>query len=233
MVILQTGRIIDHVLLFSPLKLNLRTVLLMARSVWPYGNVQQDKEGVSMGAVNYCAKHQVKSCKGSNYQNFHSPIFRILSNYNGGLGCDMVNEENYNRWLSFDPVSEEYNKRFLEVVQGSIKYKVSFPRVYHRKFWKRFCEEHKREILLSDSELENLIVKNYKKFVENLNIFINFQPELRYMTLDEQINLYYVYFHQRDFEKRSEYERTRINKKRSELIKKYNLNLKDISYEHF
>lgn len=235
MATLLTGRIIEnHVLFFSPNKLRLSDVLFIARSCWPYGNVQQDDQGVRMGAVNYCAKHQVKSCAGSVFQKNNAPIIRCVSNWCGSIGADMTkNDEYYNLWLQTDPATGEPNHRYLEVTQGSINYKVAFPAAYHRKFWERYCKETGRDVLKTDVELENLQRKSFEKFLLEFEKFVHSQPGLVNFTLEDQIDLYYTYYHKKDYQQRSNYERLRQSKKLSELQEKYNFNKKSIPYEHF
>lgn len=234
MEILLIGRIINHVLLFSPLKLRLVDVLNIARSCWKYGEVHQDYEGVSMGAVNYCAKHQVKSCAGSVYQKTYAPLIRSVSNYCGSLGSDMVdNDEYYQRWMHVDPSTDEPDLRYLDVIQGSISYKVRFPEAYHRKFWERYCRELNRDRLKTDFELEKLQKKSYEKFLLEFEKFVSSRRDIQELDFDAQLDMYYTFYHKKDYEQRMNYERLRLSKKRSELMTKYFNHKKDIPYEHF
>lgn len=233
MEILLIGRIIDHVLFFSDLKINLERVLRLARSVWPYGNVQQDKQGVRMGAVNYVAKHQVKSCQGSDFQKRNGKIFRLLSLKDGSIGSKIAESEiGYNRYFHTDQ-NGEFDQRYFENVQGTIVYKVPIPEAYRRKYWNRYCEFYGRDKNLTDSEIDRITERSGKKFFSGFEKFLSCHSDVRNMDFEVQLNLWYLSMSRDDYIQRMDYEDKRVKKKKSDLYKKYSLTLNSIPYEHF
>lgn len=123
-----TNRPHYHMLLFVPFPLNNVDMKGILQGCWPNGAVDIG-ENFSDACTNYIAKHQVKDCLGSQFQNKVSPIFKRVSRYKGGIGVNqMVNDSKIVN-LFFDDEKE----KSIDLQQGLLKFKVGIPRAVRRK----------------------------------------------------------------------------------------------------
>lgn len=148
-----------HVIVLFPKEIHKLDLVNSASFLWPYGNLNVQSH-LSAAAQNYIAKHQVKDCCGTPFQQIASPIFAFSSRYNGGIGRalkdDHIMKRRYIRSLQTGDKSECYYNN----PQGSVVYKIPIPR-FLKKTWHEEC--------FNDSELailETESLKNAKKYVE-------------------------------------------------------------------
>lgn len=153
-----------HAIVLFPKEIHKLDLVNSAHHLWPYGNFNVQSH-ISAAAQNYIAKHQVKDCSGTSFQQIASPIFAFSSRYNGGIGralkSDIVMKRRYYRKLKTGDSSECYYNN----PQGSVVYKIPIPR-FLKKTW--LTELHQSGCL-TDEELAILEVeslKNAKKYVE-------------------------------------------------------------------
>lgn len=220
-----------HALLFFPINLHKRDVEILIRSCWHYGN-SNVADDCRDAAINYVAKHQVKSDCGSTFQRRFAPIFKSVSTYRGGIGYNLSKDiSNYTRYIHKDD-NDEFDQRFFEVVDGSGRcYKIQFPRFLSRIFRKRYAKEQGITENLTDDELKKLSEKTTEIFCTELIKFISCEPDLKEMPLDLQTFEFYRHGKQQDYKDRQKYEITRFNKKRVSLLKKYGFTLNNNSDE--
>ena len=69
--------VIMHAIVLFPKELHKLDLVNSAQFLWPYGNLNVQSH-LSAAAQNYIAKHQVKDCCGTPFQQIASPIFCIL-----------------------------------------------------------------------------------------------------------------------------------------------------------
>lgn len=222
-----------HALLFFPISIHRQDVIKMCQELWPYGHVDVAKD-CRNAAVNYVAKHQVKSDSGSTFQRRFSPIFKSVSTYKGGIGCNLkYDESNYTRYKHVD-INNEFDQRYFTVIdsQGH-EYKIQFPRFLSNYFRKRYAAEKGITENLTDEELNDLSKKTKEIFCKEFIKFISCAPDLNNATRDTQLMEFYRSAKHADYMQRKSYETKRYNQKKMTLLKKYGFTLNDLSDEPF
>ena len=119
-----------HLLVFFPVKLHRRNVVDMFNVLWKYGRVDVGHD-VRTEAINYVAKHQVKSCSGSAVQRKFCPIKRIVSRKYGGIGRGMYTDESlYHRYIHTVEKTVKVGKDTYKIPQLNI---FSLPEILFEK----------------------------------------------------------------------------------------------------
>lgn len=152
-----------HMCVMFPREVHFMDVYNMVHRCWTLGcvNVQTIS---TVGACNYVAKHQVKECLGSEFQQEASPIFARYSVYEGGIGRIMKNDEVMKKRYLDSLVTRDKRYLYYTTKQKGVEYKVSIPR-FLIKFWHpdKFSTE---ELIMSQKEgFENL----HRFVLDNLN----------------------------------------------------------------
>lgn len=134
----------------------------------------------TVGACNYVAKHQVKECIGSEFQQIASPIFARYSIFGGGIGrClknDTVMRDRYLRSLK----TRDKSDLFYKTYQNGKMFKVAIPRMLI-KAWhpERFSTE---ELIMSQKEgFENLMQFVFDNLSDNLYLSDDFRDALQFL----------------------------------------------------
>lgn len=220
-----------HALLFFPLKMRRVDVQMLCRHCWKFGNVDVGKD-CRDAAINYVAKHQVKSCQGSALQRQLRPICKYVSRYNGGIGRSMINDASlYYDYCHTAPeynaitntYSDEFDKRVIRVQQGTQEFVVSMPRWLTKHFRERYARENNLTVNLEYDELRQLEKKSFENFFVNFETYRILHPEICSHDYDVQVQLYYTSMFYDDFKHRQDYEKARFAKKKSKLQLKYSL----------
>ena len=141
--------------LMFPRDIHWEDCINLVRRHWIEGNtnIQILK---TKGACNYVAKHQVKECTGSEFQQKASPIFARYSIYGGGIGRimkdDVVMKERYLKSLK----TRDRSMLFYTAHQDDKEYKVAIPRFLIKEWHPdRFTTD---ELIMSQKEgFENLM----------------------------------------------------------------------------
>ena len=217
-----------HGLLFFPIKVHRQDVINLIRECWHYGNadVAQDCRDA---AVNYVAKHQIKSDEGSTFQRRFAPIFKSVSTYRGGLGSNLkYDESNYTRYLHTDE-NGDYDQRWFEVVDNKgITYKFQMPRFLSAFFRRRWAEENNHTIGLDDDEIAKLSEKTAEKFFLEFTKFVSCTPDIQHLSEMEQRTEFYRYGKQKSYLQRRSYEVKRYSIKKCKMLRKYGYTLNDL-----
>ena len=177
-----TNRCHFHLIVFFPQDVHAADLEKYAKFLWPYGTMKVESH-ISPAAQNYVAKHQVKDCCGTPFQNLIAPIFSLSSRYGGGIGRalkdDYIMKDKYLKSVATGDKSENYYQN----VQGSIVYKIPIPR-FLKKTW--------HPDLFSDAEmsvLERESLKNAKKYIETCMLDQNdFSLHSQYVELIQDVN---------------------------------------------
>ena len=217
-----------HGLLFFPIKVHREDVINLIRDCWNYGHADVAKD-CRDAAVNYVAKHQVKSDEGSTFQRRFAPIFKSISTYLGGIGSNLkLDESYYNRYLHTDE-NGEFDQRFFEVVDNSGHlYKIQFPRYLSTYFRKRWAKEHDHTIGLDDDEVAKMSEKTCRKFCVEFLKFVSCTPEISNLSTMEQRTDFYRYGKQKSYLNRRKYEIKRYSIKKMKMLRKYGYTLNDL-----
>lgn len=117
-----------HSLFFIPEKISEMDIANLLKTCWSYGNIYVGYS-VEVAAINYVAKHQVKDCLGSEFQQKVAPIFARSSRYNGGIGYDL----RYDPTILYKYENMETEEQSIRIEDGCHEYYFSFPR-YVKKF---------------------------------------------------------------------------------------------------
>lgn len=174
-----------HGVIMFPRTIHFFDVYNLLARIWDKGNF--DLQAIdTQGACNYVAKHQVKDCKGSDFQQKVAPIFALQSVYGGGIGRILKNDEIMKRYYLDSLVTNDKSKCYYETFGGSKVYKVSIPR-FLIKTWhpQRFSDEE-----LTNSQDLNFI--NLFKFIfENLenNFYISGEKLAEFQALRHQFKI--------------------------------------------
>ena len=91
-----------HLIVWFSKELHKMDLTNAAKFLWPYG-IMYVQSHLSAAARNYVAKHQVKDCCGTEFQNMVAPIFALSSRYKGGIGRIMKQDYNKKRVLMYRP----------------------------------------------------------------------------------------------------------------------------------
>lgn len=152
-----------HLIVFFPKEVRPTDLFQFRSFLWPFGEMKIESH-ISAAAQNYVAKHQVKDCLGTPFQQLASPIFALSSRYQGGIGRalkdDYIMKDKFLKSL----VTGDKSELYYHNTQGSIVYKIAIPR-FLKKFW------HLDR--LDDSEmsvLERESLKNAKRYIETCMI---------------------------------------------------------------
>lgn len=168
-----------HACILFPRDIHHEDCVRLVRSVWQNGctNIQPID---TVGACNYVAKHQVKECEGSKFQQLVSPIFARYSVYEGGLGRIMKNDnEMKQRYLDSLRTRDKLNL-YYKAYQDGHEYKVAIPR-FLIKSWhpSKFTDE---ELVMSQGEgfekLREFIFVNLK---DNFYLSDDFRDALQFV----------------------------------------------------
>lgn len=111
------------------------------KEVWKYGNI--DIQNVSAANINYIAKHQIKDCKGNEYQQKFSPIFSRMSRYSGGIGKQFLDNEN---------VVQYYKQNRFSGYVILNNYKIALPQFYRKKLFDKLTYDEYIQLLDSQQE---------------------------------------------------------------------------------
>lgn len=153
-----------HLIVFFPADVHAADIEKYAKFLWPFGTMKVESH-ISPAAQNYVAKHQVKDCCGTEFQNLISPIFSLSSRFGGGIGRILKDDYVMQQKFYSSLVSGDHSRLFYNNVQGHIVYKIAIPR-FLKKFW---MLEKSPSGLYSDDELsviERESLKNAKKYLE-------------------------------------------------------------------
>lgn len=216
-----------HAIVLFPNEVHESDLKQFANFLWPYGNLKIESH-LSPAARNYVAKHQVKDCLGTPFQQLVSPIFAFSSRFNGGIGRalkdDYIMKRIYLRSMETGDKSECY----YENIQSSVVYKIAIPR-FLKKCW--------HEELLNDLELgvlERESLKNAKKFLETcmidqneLSLYTeccellvqNNKDDYAHTRLCHHVYKFSKKYIIQDNERRALYKRKKINKKLDLLVR--------------
>ena len=177
-----TNRAHYHLIAFFPADVHEADLKLYAKYLWPYGTMKVESH-ISPAAQNYVAKHQVKDCIGTPFQNLIAPIFSLSSRYGGGIG--RILKDDYimrDRFLQSVQTGDK-SQCYYTNVQSAIVYKIPIPR-FLKKTW--------HPDLFSDDEmiiLENESLKNAKKYIETCMLDQNdFSLQHQYIEIMQDIN---------------------------------------------
>ena len=134
----------------------------------------------TVGACNYVAKHQVKECVGSEFQQFVSPIFAKYSIYGGGLGRILKNDDvmrrRYFRFLK----TRDRDHLYYTVTQDHTEYKIAIPR-FLIKTWhpEKFSTG---ELVVSQNDgLKNLMHFVFCNLTENMYLSDEFRDAMEFL----------------------------------------------------
>lgn len=177
-----TNRAHYHLIVFFPADVHAADLELYAKYLWPYGTMKVESH-ISPAAQNYVAKHQVKDCVGTSFQNLIAPIFSLSSRYGGGIGRilkdDYIMRDRFLKSIQTGDKSQCYYTN----VQSAVVYKIPIPR-FLKKTW--------HPDLFSDDEmviLENESLKNAKKYIETCMLDQNdFTLRNQYIEIIQDIN---------------------------------------------
>lgn len=229
-----------HAILLFPAEVHKSDLLLYSDFLWPFGNMDV-QDSISAAAQNYVAKHQVKDCIGTPFQNLISPIFKISSRYGGGIGRILKDDYIMKQRFFNSILTGDRSELFYQNPQGSIVYKISVPR-FLKKVWmfEKYVDGKYRDDEFTVIERESL--KNLKEYVYTAMIdqnnfelkdkFIYFvqrldseDPRPAMSVLSNIISKLSVKYIQQDKERRMLYKRKKRNQKLQLL-------LKPITYTH-
>lgn len=184
-----------HAVICFPRVVNLFDVINLLQDCWDFGNF--DVEPVdTLGAVNYVAKHEVKECFGSDFQQLVAPIFSSRSNYHGGIGRIMLKDEVMkNRYLD-SIVTRDKDNLYYSAYGKGVEYKVNVPR-YCKKIWhpNRFTDS---ELVLAQKDsIENLIKFCFDTLEKNFYISGETLEKVRkvkfeFMNIKSEYDLYHT-----------------------------------------
>ena len=168
-----------HACVMFPRELHFMDVYNLVHKVWPYGcsNIQTIS---TVGACNYVAKHQVKECVGSEFQQIASPIFARYCIYEGGLGRIMKNDQLMKKRYLDSLKTRDKSKLFYICKQNGNEYKIAIPR-FLIKHWhpERFSTE---ELVLSQKEgFENLQRFVFDNLTDNCYLSPGFKAALAFI----------------------------------------------------
>lgn len=222
-----------HAILLFPVEVHKSDLLLYSQFLWPFGKMDV-QDSISAAAQNYVAKHQVKDCLGTLFQNLISPIFKVVSRYHGGIGRILSDDYVMKQRFFNSIVTGDKSELFYQNVQGSVVYKISVPR-FLKKIWlfEKYSDGKYRDSEFSVIERESL--KNLKKYVatamldqnnfEDEKKFIYFverldgdKPQLAMSVLANIISKLSVKYIHQDIERRLLYKRKKRNAKLKLLI---------------
>lgn len=168
-----------HGCLMFPREVNWQDACNMIAKCWPYGNrnvqVLQTK-----GACNYVAKHQVKECIGSKFQQVAMPSFARYSTYRGGLGRILKDDEVMKQRYLDSLKTRDKSLCYYTTYQGGLAYKVAIPR-FLIKTWHpdRFSDE---ELVLSQKDgFEKLQQYIFDNLTDNLYLSTEFKEALSFV----------------------------------------------------
>ena len=154
-----TNRCHMHLIVFFPSDVHKSDLDKFSKFLWPFGTMKVESH-ISAAAQNYVAKHQVKDCLGTPFQNLISPIFSLSSRYGGGIGR-ILKDDTVKREIFLDSIrTGDKSRCYYDNVQGHIVYKIPIPR-FLKKIW--------HSDLYNDTEfsiLERESLKNAKKYIE-------------------------------------------------------------------
>lgn len=171
-----------HLIVFFPADVHAADLELYAKFLWPYGTMKVESH-ISPAAQNYVAKHQVKDCVGTPFQNLVAPIFSLSSRYGGGIGRilkdDFIMKDRFLKSVS----TGDKSQCFYQNTQSAIVYKIPIPR-FLKKTW--------HPDLMSDAEmsiLERESLKNAKNYIETCMLDQNdFSLHSQYVEIVQNIN---------------------------------------------
>lgn len=209
-----------HAIVLFPKEIHKTDLVNSSHHLWPFGNLNVQSH-ISAAAQNYIAKHQVKDCCGTPFQQIASPIFAFSSRYNGGIGRALIDDHIMKRRYLRSLKTGDKSDCYYQNPQGSVVYKIPLPR-FLKKDW--------HSELFNDDELailERESLKNAKKYVETCmldqNDFTLYSSWIEFVKdINESNNDSYagriVYklsrkYVQQDKERKELYKRRKINRK--------------------
>lgn len=151
-----SNRCHGHLIVWFTKEVHASDIEMFSKDLWQYGNLQVESH-ISAAARNYVAKHQVKDCVGTPFQNAYAPIFCLSSRYRGGIGRILKNDYNMKRIFLQSLRSGDTSDCYYTNIQSSVVYKIPIPR-----FLKKSWHEEK----LDDVEFSILSHNSLKKFKE-------------------------------------------------------------------
>lgn len=151
--------------LMFPREVHWMDCIKLVRAHWTEGctNIQILE---SKGACNYVAKHQVKECSGSLFQQKASPIFARYSIYGGGIGRIMKNDTVMKQRYLDSLKSRDKSFLYYTAYQGGKEYKISIPRFLIKEWHpEKFTTD---ELIMSQKEgFDNLAQFIFDNLTDN------------------------------------------------------------------
>lgn len=171
-----------HLIVFFPSEVRATDLKQFSNYLWPFGEMWIESH-ISPAAQNYVAKHQVKDCCGTSFQNMVSPIFSLSSRYQGGIGRTLKDDVSMERKFLESLFTGDKSDLYYENPQGQVVYKIAVPR-FLKKFWHLDRLDDKEF-----SVLERESLKNAKNYIERCMLDQNL-PYLRqqYVELIADVN---------------------------------------------
>lgn len=182
-----------HLLLFHKEYIRDDIIERLALQKWEFGNI--DVGLVNDSSINYIGKHYVKSNLGTTYQQSFAPSYLVSSTYQGGLGYQLREDSEILKMV-------QLGQKFIPIG----KYKYSFPRYLTKYF-------HPEP--LNDMELEMLAYSGEENFKKK---FLQFGAPRDFMESEDKFEYFLTLMKKKDFEKRCEYEKNRILRKKSNIF---------------
>lgn len=169
-----------HGVLFTPRFVSEDDFCSLLDRSWPHGGTSFESIS-SNGASNYVAKHQVKECEGSLFQQKASPIFARYSVYEGGIGR-IMKKDSHMRDLYYNfLVTRDRKDLCYHTYQDHRMFNISIPR-FLIKDWhpERFSDE---QLVISQKEgLLNLQKFIFDNLTDNMYLSGEFRDALQFVS---------------------------------------------------
>lgn len=182
-----------HFLLFHKEYIRDDIIERLCYQKWQNGTI--DVGSVDSASINYIGKHYVKSNIGSPYQQQFSPSYLVTSTYQGGLGYQLREDSEILKLVSI-------GQKWIPIG----KYKYAFPRYLTKYF-------HPEP--LNDMELEMLAFTSEQNFKKK---FYQYSPPADLFDSEDKFEYFLTLMRKKDYEKRCEYEKNRILRKKSNMF---------------
>lgn len=178
--------------LLFPREVHWEDCINLVRAHWIEGctNIQPLQ---SKGACNYVAKHQVKECIGSEFQQKCSPSFARYSIYGGGIGRSMKNDKVMKERYLKSLVTRDKTDLCYYAYQGGKKFPIQIPRFLIKEWHPdRFSTD---ELIMSQKEgFENLAQFIFDNLTDNCYLSPEFRDAFEFIDWQlENFNSAYRY----------------------------------------
>lgn len=162
-----------------PREVHWQDCIKLVRAHWIEGctNIQPLQ---TKGACNYVAKHQVKECIGSEFQQKCSPVFARYSIYGGGIGRSMKNDKVMKERYLKSLKTRDKSDLCYYAYQGGKKYAISIPRFLIKEWHPdRFSTD---ELIMSQKEgFENLAQFIFDNLTDNCYLSPEFKDAFEFI----------------------------------------------------